>query len=64
MENILKWLSWKKSIIATIVMTVTAYLSAKQYIWESEVVLIWWIVWAIMWTVSYQTKKIYNNNNN
>ena len=62
MEKILKMLSWKKSMIATIIMTITAYCSAKQYIWEAEVLMVWSLVTALFWTISYKTKKIYDNN--
>ena len=60
MENILKFLSWKKSVIATIIMAIVAYLATKGIIWEAEVVMISSIVAALFGTASAATQKIYS----
>lgn len=60
MEKLLKFLSWKKWIIAVILTTINGYLLAKWYYWEIEFTAISTILWALFWVASAQTKIIYN----
>ena len=58
MNNILTFLSGKKGTIATILMTIVAYLSVKNYLGEAEVILIGGLVTIIFGTASYATARI------
>lgn len=59
MEKLLKFLSGKKWVIASIIGLITAYLATKGILWEPEVILIMGITWAIFGTVSVATKNMY-----
>jgi uncharacterized membrane protein (DUF441 family) len=59
MKNILKFLSGKKSIIATILMGIVAYLATKGVLGEAEVTLLTLIIGTIFGTASYATGKMY-----
>ena len=61
MNKILIWLSGKKSVIATILMGVVAYLATKGTIGEPEVALLTLVIGAIFGTVSYATGKAYKS---
>lgn len=56
--TVLKFLSGKKSSIATILMGVVAYLSTKEILGEPEVILITIIVATLFGTASAVTKSI------
>ena len=57
LQQILIFLSGKKSVIATIIMGFVSYFAAKGYIGEYEVTLITVIVGAVCGTASYATGK-------
>lgn len=56
--TVLKFLSGKKSSIATILMGVVAYLSTKEILGEPEVILITLIVATLFGTASVVTKRV------
>jgi hypothetical protein len=58
----LKWLSWKKWVIATIITLIIWYLFAKWYIQDAEYQLIWWLLVIMFWWASIATKNIYSVN--
>ena len=58
MTKLLQFLSGKKGTIATILMTIVAYLSVKNYLGEAEVILIGGLVTIIFGTASYATARI------
>ena len=58
MTKLLTFLSGKKGTIATILMTIVAYLSVKNYLGEAEVILIGGLVTIIFGTASYATARI------
>lgn len=60
MEKFLKFLSWKKGVIAVILTTINWYLLAKWYYSDIEFTAISTILWALFWIASAQTKVIYN----
>lgn len=61
LRNILSWLSGKKSVISSVIMTVVAYLATKEVLGESEVILIGSLTALIFGTASIATAKyIYN----
>lgn len=55
----LKFLQWKKWIIASIIMAIVWYLWAKQIIDSDTVLFIWTINTLLFWVASNQTKKLY-----
>lgn len=57
--KIIKFLSGKKAIIASILGAIEAYLAAKGIIGEAEVVLISAIITAIFGSAAIVTKKAY-----
>jgi hypothetical protein len=59
-EKILKFLSGKKAVIASIILTVVAYLATKSILGEAEVVLIGTLTTALFGSASIATKKVYN----
>lgn len=62
MKTILQSLSGKKSIIASVIMTIVAYLWAKGYLGADETTVLWTLVTIIFGTASYQTGQIYKTN--
>ena len=58
MKNILTFLSGKKGAIASVIMTVVAYLAVKGLLGEPEVVLIGGLTTIIFGSASYVTGKI------
>jgi len=63
MDKILKFLSGKKSVIASIIMTVIAYLATKGLLGDAEVTLIGALTTIIFGTASYATGKMYKSMN-
>lgn len=59
LEKILKFLSGKKAIIASIIGLVTSYLATKGILGEPEVILINGLTMAIFGTASVMTGKMY-----
>jgi len=55
--KILQFLSGKKGAIASAIMTIVAYLTAKGLLGEPEVVLIGGLTTIIFGSASYATKK-------
>lgn len=62
MENFIKFMSGKKSLIASVIWLVVSYLTAKWLLWESEVVLIMWLSWIFFWKLSMMTQKQYKKD--
>ena len=62
MEKLLKFMSGKKSTIASVIWAITAYLAVKWILWEPEVVLIWTLSTVIFGSMSYGTKKMYEKS--
>jgi preprotein translocase subunit SecF len=60
MEKLLKFLSGKKSTIATILSLILWYVFAKGYIDDMAFAMLWGILTALFGTVSFATKKVYN----
>lgn len=58
LEKILKFLSGKKGVIASLIGLVSTYLAIKGYIGEPEIYLITGISVILFGTASYATKKI------
>ena len=58
MTTLLNFLSGKKGSIASVLMTIVAYLSVKNYLGEAEVILIGGLVTIIFGTASYATSRI------
>ncbi len=61
LKKILKMLSGKKSAIAAIIMTVVAYLGAKEILGELEVTTIGAIITILFGAGSYATGKLIYN---
>lgn len=61
MNKLLIFLSGKKSVIATILMGIVAYLATKWIIGDAEVALLTLVIGAIFGTVSYATGKAYKS---
>jgi len=59
METLLKFLSGKKSTIASIIMTIVAYLASRSILGDAEVVLIGSLTTIIFGFASYETHKLY-----
>ena len=59
MEKLLIWLSGKKSIIATIIITINGYLYAKAYYGDAEFALISTLIGVIFGYAGYETKKVF-----
>jgi len=59
METLLKFLSGKKSTIATILSLVLWYCFAKMYIDEATFIMLWWVLAAMFGSASIATKKMY-----
>lgn len=59
MEKLLIFLSGKKSIIASVILTVSGYLAAKEVLGEAEVILIGSLVTIIFGAASYKTGKVF-----
>ena len=61
MEKVLKILSGKKGVVASVIMTIVAYLSAEQVLGTNAVVLIGSLTTILFGSASYATAKyIYN----
>jgi len=60
MEKLLIWLSGKKGVIASIILTIVGYLGAQQVISSDLVALIGSLVAIIFGAASYKTYQIYN----
>ena len=60
-NKILIFLSGKKSVIATILMGIVAYLATKGIIGDAEVTLLTLVVGAIFGITSYATGKAYKS---
>lgn len=58
LKVVLNWLSGKKSVLASIIMTVIAYLAAKEILGELEVGLIGSLTAIIFGGASYATQKL------
>lgn len=58
MSQILTFLSGKKGAIASIIMTVVAYLAVKGFLGEAEVVLIGGLTTIIFGGASYATARM------
>lgn len=58
-HKILKFFSWKKWMIATIIITINGYLAIKWLYWDAEYLLISTIIWALFQSASIATKNIY-----
>jgi hypothetical protein len=58
----LKFLSWKKSVIATLLTLVLWYCFAKWYLDEATYNLIGWMLVIVFWWASIATKNIYSVN--
>lgn len=63
LEKILKFLSGKKALLATVLGAIEAYLATKGIIGEAEVILISTILGAIFGTASYFTGRMYERIN-
>lgn len=63
MEKFLNFLQGKKGVIASIIGAITAYLVAKGYIGEAEVILIGSVNTALFGMASHLTYKLHNPNN-
>lgn len=63
-EKLVKFLSGKKGVIASIVWVVTAYLAAEWTITQNDVILIWSLSTIFFWAASYETKKYYQTKKN
>lgn len=61
LEKIIKFLSGKKSTIASIIWLLTWYMATKGWIWETEVVFMWWLSIVFFWSASYLTGVYYKN---
>jgi membrane protein DedA with SNARE-associated domain len=59
MEKLLIFLSGKKAVIASVILTVSGYLAAKQILGEAEVVLIGSLVAVIFGSASYVTGQMF-----
>lgn len=61
MEKFLKFLSGKKSVIASILMTINGYCAIKWFwgYWEIEFSTISAIIIALFWAASIKTQNIY-----
>lgn len=58
--KLLQFLSGKKGAIASIIMTIVAYLATKGILGEAEVVLIGGLSAIIFGGASYATQRMYN----
>jgi len=56
--KVLKFLSGKKGVIASIILTVNGYLAAKEVYGELEVVLVGALVTIIFGGASYATRRL------
>ncbi len=59
MSKILLFLSGKKSVIASIIMTAVAYLATKGFLGEAEVTLLGALTTIIFGATAYATGKAY-----
>ncbi len=59
MEKLLIFLSGKKAVIASVILTVSGYLAAKQILGEAEVILIGSLTAILFGTASYKTAQIF-----
>lgn len=60
--QILKWLSWKKWVIATLLTLILWYVFAKWYLDEATYNLLGWMLVIVFWWASIATKNIYSVN--
>ena len=58
--KILKSLSWKKGVIATMLTLILGYLFAKGYLQEAEYNLIGWLLIIVFGWASIATQKLYS----
>ncbi len=62
-HNVLIWLSGKKSVIASLIGTITAYLAVKGFLGEAEVGLIGSISFLFFGTASMATSSAFKKLN-
>lgn len=60
MKELLKFLSWKKGAIASILGAIFTYMASEGLIDWNMSILIWTIMTIVFGTTSYATKKILN----